>query len=375
MGRARKGTVIWRGKVPYARVQWADEDGKRRQKEKRADNKSHADRLIKDMLRELDDHGAKSLESYRMTFDKLAEHYEKYHAIPAKYVDDQKVEGLRSLANVKAILRTLKSYFGKKRLRDITYGDIARFKSDRLATPTKYDKTRSVTTVHRDLSVLRNMLNVACREGWILKNPFLSGPSLINTSYEKQRERILTLEEEDRLIATCEGKRAHIKPIVICGLETGMRSGEIIKLVWDDVDFDAKLIKVKAFNTKTGQERWIALTPRLEEELLSLYKKSTQDSSALVFGIKDNFKKAFMAARKDAGLPDVRFHDLRHTFASRAVKQHVPLSTVGKALGHTQPRTTWRYVNNDVATAREVATAIAALREIKNDDEPAMVIQ
>jgi integrase len=148
-----------------------------------------------------------------------------------------------------------------------------------------------------------------------------------------------------------------------------MRRGEIIKLVWADVDFNTKLIRVIAFNTKTGQQRWIALTPRLEEELLSLYEKSTQDPSALVFGIKDNFKKAFMAARKSAGLPDVRFHDTRHTFASRAVKQQVPIATVGKSLGHTQPRTTWRYVNNDVETAREVATAIAALRMQKQEDE------
>lgn len=375
MGRARKGTVIWRGEVPYARVQWADENGKRRQREKRADNKSHADRLIKDMLRELDDHGAKSLEANRMTFADLAAHYEKHHAIPAQYVDYCKVAGLRSIANVKAIVKTLKSYFGKKRLRDITYGDIARFKTDRLATPTKHDKKRSVTTVHRDLAVLRNMLNVAYRESWILKNPFMSGPPLINASNEKKRERILTLEEEDKLIAACDGKRAHIKPIVICGLDTGMRSGEIIKLVWADIDFDTQLIRVKAFNTKTGQERWIALTPRLEAELLSLYQKSTQYPSALVFGIRNNFKKAFMAARKSAGLPDVRFHDLRHTFATRAVKQHVPLAMVGKTLGHTQPRTTWRYVNNDVATAREVATAIAALRAAKREDEAPTLVQ
>lgn len=375
MGRSRTGTVIWRDGIPYARIQWADENGKRRQKEKKAENKSHADRLIKKLLRELDDHGTRSIEADRTTFANLADHYENNHAIPAKYVDDRKVEGLRSLSNVKSILRTLKDYFGKKQLRSITYGDLMRFKSDRLATPTIHGKPRSVTTVHRDLSVLRNMLNVAYREGWILRNPFTSGPPLINTSYEKKRERILTLEEEDRLITACSGKRAHIKPIVICGLDTGMRSGEIIKLIWADIDFERSLINVKAFNTKTGHQRWIALTPRLEAELLALYECSTKESNSLVFGIEDNFKKAFMSARKAAGLPDVRFHDLRHTFASRAVKQHVPLATVGKTLGHTQPRTTWRYVNNDVETAREVANAIASLRIVKNEEETAVAVQ
>jgi integrase len=375
MGRSKTGTVIWREGIPYARIQWCEQSGKRRQKERKAENKSHADRLIKQLLRELEDHGKESLDADRMTFAQLAHHYENNHAIPAKYVDDQKVEGLRSLTNVKSILRTLKAYFGKKRLRSITYGDLMRFKSERLNTPTIHGNTRSVTTVHRDLAVLRNMLNVAYREGWVLKNPFNSGPPLINTSYEKKRERILTFEEEDRLIAACSGKREHIRPIVICGLETGMRSGEIIKLVWADIDFERKLINVKAFNTKTGQQRWIALTPRLDAELLTVYERSTKSSTDLVFGIADNFKKAFMSARKVAGLPDVRFHDLRHTFASRAVKQHIPIATVGKTLGHTQPRTTWRYINNDVETAREVADAMAALRSIKDEKEVAIVIQ
>ena len=375
MARSKKGCVIWRDEVPYARIQWIDENGKRRQKEKKADNKTHAGTLIKKMLRELDDHGSRSLEADRMTFAQLAEHYEKHHAIPASYSEDRKVAGLRSLPNVKSILKTLKAYFGKKHIRSITYGTLQRFKTDRLNTPTIHDKPRSLTSVHRDLGVLRNMLNVAYREGWILKNPFNSGPPLINSSYEKKRERILTLKEEDDLIAACSGRRAHIKPIIICGLDTGMRSGEIIKLVWADIDFARKLIKVKAFNTKTGQERWLALTPRLEAELLSLYEQSPKDADALVFGISDNFKKAFMKSRQVAGLPDVRFHDLRHTFASRAVKQHIPIATVGKTLGHTQPRTTWRYVNNDVETAREVASAIAALRATKDEEDTAVVIQ
>jgi integrase len=63
-------------------------------------------------------------------------------------------------------------------------------------------------------------------------------------------ERILTLEEGARLLAACEGPRAHLRPILICALDTGMRRGELFSLVWEDVDFEDWLITVKAFNTK-----------------------------------------------------------------------------------------------------------------------------
>ena len=55
-----------------------------------------------------------------------------------------------------------------------------------------------------------------------------------------------------------------------------------------------------------------------------------------MFGIVDNVKRTFGAARRDAGLKDLRFHDLRHTAATRLVGAHVPLSEVGRVLGHTQ---------------------------------------
>jgi integrase len=73
------------------------------------------------------------------------------------------------------------------------------------------------------------MLNVAEREGWILWSPFAAGDSLISLADEKKRERILTREEEIKLLAACDTpQRAHLKAIVICALDTGMhRSGRL----------------------------------------------------------------------------------------------------------------------------------------------------
>ena len=77
-----------------------------------------------------------------------------------------------------------------------------------------------------------------------------------------------------------------------------------------------------------------------------------------MFGIINNVKRSFTAARNKAGLKDVRFHDLRHTAATRLVGAHIPLSEVGRVLGHTQANTTYRYVNANVETAKRAAAAL-----------------
>jgi integrase len=291
----------------------------------------------------------------------------------------------------------LREHFGRRKLRSISYGDIEKFKSERLQTPTKPDiarherelkdnpaaeliSTRTLATAHRELALLRAILRVAWREGWIPKSPFDAGKPLITVADEKKRERILTRDEETRLLNACDapmtltytrlGKqitaqvsvnmREHLKPILICALDTGMRHGEMLKLCWRDVDFEKGIITVAAFNTKTMRERHVAMTTRLTLILQKLFEMSPKDPDALVFNIRDNVSKSYTAVRRIAGLPDVRFHDLRHTAATRLVQGHLPLAEVGRILGHTTPATTYRYVNANIETALRAAAALDA---------------
>jgi integrase len=365
MARHRTGSAVARKikkgnrikTIWYARITYIDA-GNRKQRWQKALNKSDAKDRAKQMLRELDDHGEETINAARMTFAQLADYYKKKYLVEAQYVDGRKVEGLRSLDSVISRWTTIKDYFGKKQLRSITYGDIKKFRSDRLKMPTIRNKPRSITSVNRELEVLRKMFNIAHREGWVIKNPFTKGDVLISKSDEKKRERILTREEEEKLLAACIGRREHIKPIIICAIDTGMRRGEILKLKWADLDFDNQLIMIEAFNTKTMRERQVAMTKRLASELRSIYERSTKEADALIFGITDNVKKAFNSARKIAELPDVRFHDLRHTHATRLVAAHIPLSEVGRVLGHTQANTTYRYVNANIETVRRTAAVL-----------------
>ena len=371
----------------FARFDYTDEAGKRRTVRRRAENKTHAKELLRDLLQKHRDHSDQLLDGERMTFAVLADYYEKTYLVEPQYVGDRKVAGLRSAYDLRLRLKVLSEFFGKRKLRSITHGDLERYKAARLKVPavsgrntrkTKSkgkprERQRSVATVHRELSLLRRVLNIAVRNGWLVKNPFDMGDSLIRPGDEKPRERILSREEEARLLAACNGPREHLRAIIICALDTGMRQGEMFKLAWSDVDFDNRIITVQAFNTKTMRQRQVAMTERLTRELYGLYGLSTKQPDALVFGITTSASNAFDKARRLAGLPDLRFHDLRHTHATRLVAAHIPLSEVGRVLGHTQPVTTYRYVNANVETARRAAAVLDAFNEIALEPENAAV--
>lgn len=391
-GRAREGSILERtverkdksGKTKkkkeiFARVTFLDSTGKRKDRLKRAQSRTDARELIQAMLREIDDYGETALDNKDRTFADLADHYDTHYLTEAEYVGEKKVSGLRSLATPKGFLETLRAHFGKRQLLSITYGDIRKFRDARLKAPTRSDiarherelkddpkaelrSTRTVTSVNRELALLRRIFNVAQREGWMRRNPMHGGDSLICVAAEHKRERIITLDEETRLLDACTGKREHLRPVIIAALETGMRKGELLKLKWSDVNFDTRIINVRAFNTKTMRAREVAMSARLKSELERLWQKSPRDSDALVFGISDDVKKSFDSARRAAGLSDVRFHDLRHTHATRLVAAHIPLPEVGRALGHTQANTTYRYVNANIESARRVADALDAMR-------------
>lgn len=387
-----KKQVTW-----WARVTYVDPvTGKRHDRQRRAENRAHAKELMGELVSEYDSTGGRSLEHDRKTFTELAAHYKAYYLKAAEYVDGRKVAGLRSLPTVEGQLEVLKAHFGQRHLRAITHGDLRDFRAARLKTPTRGDRarheqelktepsaelrsTRTIASVNRELALLRRMLNVAQREGWIIRNPFSVGESLISLADERKRERILTRDEERRLLEACgertlvytrRGKqvtaqdsgarREHLRAIIICALDTGMRQGEMLKLLWGDVDLEHRIITVRAFNTKTMRERQVSMTTRLVIELERLYEQSPKHPEGLVFGIRDNVKHGFESARHAAGLDDLRFHDLRHTAATRLVGAHIPLSEVGRVLGHTQANTTYRYVNANVETARRAAAALDA---------------
>src|SRR5215470_1126587 len=123
----RKGNRVF--KLWYAQVQYYDDAGKRIQRRQRAKDKTEARLLARQMLEEITNQGGQSLDAATMTFKDLADYYQKTYLIDPEYVDGRKVAGLRSRYDFEHRLKSLVDFFGKRKLRSITHGDLERYKS------------------------------------------------------------------------------------------------------------------------------------------------------------------------------------------------------------------------------------------------------
>lgn len=376
--------------VPYVRVRYTDAAGRRRAIWKQVENPAHARRVRASLTTTLDTEGGDAFAHARKTFKELADEYKKNHLHAAVFVDGRKVSGVRSLGPSLTNLKPLLEHFGRRLLRSLTYGQVAHYKAERLATPVATRKKlesgypeprpRTVAAVQRELQLLRAMLNYAVRERWLRENPFNAGQGLISGADERQRERILTKEEEARLLEACgprtrvyqrRGKevihhddgepRRHLRALIVCALDTGLRFGEMRRMIWSQVDFSLGLIYIESTHTKTLKPRTVGMSKRLQVELRGWRKLTTTGNGPgdLVFGIHSSVKTSWAKVRELAGLPDVRLHDLRHTYATRIERsKRISTAQLGRLLGHTNPRTTYRYVNQDTSVIDEATRVL-----------------
>jgi hypothetical protein len=179
--KARTGSIVKRkprrkgAKATWwARVTYVDpKTAKRHDLQRRGHNKAHARDLLQALLRDIDATDGQAPHNERMTFAELCDYFERHYVKAAEYVDGRKVAGVRSLGTAKGQLTVLRDHFGVCRLRSITHGDVRQFRAARLAQETRTKTQRTIASVNRELSMLRRMLNVAQREGWILRSPLL----------------------------------------------------------------------------------------------------------------------------------------------------------------------------------------------------------
>jgi integrase len=344
-----------------ARVTFTDSEGKRHDIKRNVKNVTAGWDKCKEMLREFDDHGATSLTTDIRTFADLAAEYEKTELVEPQYVNDKKINGLRSYKALKGTLAQPKDHFKNKPLKEITYRQLEQFRIKRFNTPIVLSdgttRTRSAASVNRELALMRRMFKIAVQEGWITKDPFAAGKSLISLSDEVVRDRILSLEEENRLMAWVSAEeRSHLRPVVICALDTGMRRGEILSLRWENVDLEKRTINIKAMNTKTLRARAVPISDRLAQELIQIRKVNTERvfANERVFQV-GNFKRAWATACRLAKIEDLHFHDLRATFATRLIAKGLANSLVAKILGHSSTAMTDRYTRTDDTIIKQAA--------------------
>jgi integrase len=178
---------------------------------------------------------------------------------------------------------------------------------------------------------------------------------------ENSRNRYLTAEEEERLLAACAGDRTYIKSILILALNTGMRRGEILSLQWGQVDLNRNFIHL--VRTKSGKKRDVPINTAVRDELLAL---GTRGRNEYVFASQKtgravtDCKHAFTSACRKAGIEDLHFHDLRHTAATRMAETGAEPSTIKDILGHSDLRMTDRYTHAVESRKREALERIAS---------------
>ena len=335
------------------------------------------------MRQSLESHGEEIFLAEKMTFSELADRYTEIELVEATFEGGVKVAGRRSVSGVKSAIKALKSELGNYRIQLIRPLDIKAYKSRRLTTPVEVEvnekvvtidevtgrkrtrirkriktRPRKVASVKREMATLRAILNFAVSNDWLDQNPFTKLKGIVSISAETQRDRILSIEEEERLLAACTGQQAHIRSIVICALDTAMRKGEIFKMKWNDVRLDSGEIFIPLTNTKTDAARTVGMTARLKDELLRLWKQSSQDPEPLVFGIVSSIKRSWTSVCKRAQPEDFRFHDCRHTATTRMVASGSPHTEVMKITGHSQMKTFLRYLNITSETTNRVASKL-----------------
>lgn len=208
-------------------------------------------------------------------------------------------------------------------------------------------KSSAPATVNRLIGNLKHMMSMAVAWGILPINPF-AGTKLLRVP--KRPERILTEQEEVLLLTACSQIRApHLQSSVTIALNTGMRKGEIHGLRWEHVDLTNRIISI--YNGKTDQsDRRIPMNDTVLNLLSSLRQPH---ASGFVFPSTrkkgERFrdpKVGFMKAIRLAGIPHLRFHDLRHTFATRLVRAGVDLVTIQYLLGHSTINMTTRYAHS-----------------------------
>jgi integrase len=372
MGRERKGTILERKGRIYARVRFKDENGKQRDLWRVAVSKSDARKKLKGLLKDSEQLSAKELDSANMTFEQLADYYIKNYLQEAVYVGDKKVSGVRGVEPAMYAVKPLIEYFGSRKIKTITYGDIRTYKQARFTNPTKHGTQRSIAAVNKELGKLKRMFNIAVREQWLNRSPFDNGESLIDG--EVHRNRILTMAEERTLLEAIESRkqRKHLKGIFLVALDCALRRGEIFKLRYSEVDLEKRTITVTAFNSKTARERTVAMTNRVFNELQRLWDESDKDKSKLVFGVNVTIKTAWKKICREAGVFDFRFHDCRHTAISRMIRAGIPPVESMRVSGHTTLTAFNIYANIDNETIFRTANALdcyLASNSVSNDTE------
>ena len=291
------------------------------------------------------------------TIADLAETYMERHA---------KVHKKTWLADQRAINKYILPAWATKKVQNLERSDVAKLHHD-------VGRTYPVTA-NRLLEVISKMCELARIWGFVDENAI--NPARGITRFKEQsRERYITPQELPKLAVAIDNEsNLYARYAIWLFLLTGLRKSELLKSRWADVDWNREELTIQ--DTKNGRPHHLPLS---SAALALLRQLPRQEGNPFVFpGREDgknlvNIDKAWRRIRTEAGVPDVRLHDLRRTVGSWLAQSGNSLHLIGRVLNHRTASTTQvyaRFANDQVRDALEShgkrLMGIAAAKDLKN---------
>ncbi len=330
MGLFKRGKVFWMS---------FSHEGKRYQETTGATDRRTAERIFLKVSADLVEGRWFEKDEADRLFEDLLDRYER-EILPRKRESTKR--------GYETIIKTLRAALGEVSLAELTPSKVTAYKAKR------YKDRVGPSTINREVMLLKNMLTVAARDfEWIRSNP------LAKVRMEKEppgRTRYLAPDEEEKLL---QSSPDWLRQIIVFALNTGLRQGEILSLRSPSVDLFRRVLVVE--ESKNGEKRTVPLNETVMELLKYRAKVAPISKTDLVFyspkaGTRietGNLERAWRAAKTKAKIEDFRFHDLRHTFATRLVQAGVDMYKVQRLLGHKTPAMTQRYAHHSVESLRD----------------------
>ncbi len=285
----------------------------------------------------------------------------------------------------------MKEYFRGKRFNEITMMMIVQLINQRLnsrtgrkevsESGTVVNSKRSPTTVNKEITLLSSIFRMAIKERVASFNPCDELPKSVRSKIpaRRRRNRRLSSDEEKALFEVgLLGRREHLRDITEVAICTGMRKGELFRLKREDLNFRSSTVSrivngevwdifsgwLLIEKSKNGRPRVIPMSKRVRNILTRLTEdaavggyafRSTRSDSRI-----NDIKKGFVSACEEAKIENLTFHDLRHTWSSRAAEMGVPEHVRRDILGHSSRSMTDDYTHASPEEMERAMQLVAA---------------
>lgn len=322
-------------------IDYRDQHGRRRRERISTDRRTAEAVLRKRLVSRQEGRFLDLEKRERITFARLADLFMKARGDVGERTRREDAYRLTRLVRV----------FGERYLDQLRLEEAERYIAQRRADV-------SGDTVNQDVVLLKHLMRRAVDWRYLRENPLAK---LRRVKPNPPRTRYLEKGEIRDLLGACGEP---FRTLCELALTTGCRLGEITQICWDDLDEETGVLHVRR-RTKSGKPRSLPLTERLLGALKALERspdcprifwrrRAGRDVPLMGGLVQDRFRKAVV----QAGLRDVRVHDLRHSFGTHLAISGAHPKTIMELLGHSGLRATERYINLAASMHREAVHAL-----------------